>query len=363
MEPVIGGRVLVPFRREQMQGIVVHIHKSADRDNLKHVLRVLDTGPVLSAEQMQLGVWIAEYYLAPLGEVLRSMLPLQAEVRQQNVYCITELGQRIVSAPTQQTLTGTEGTVGEQAVLAYLANGAPVDATMLRKKTAAKPEVLMRLLQKRWITRVSIAEARTVRRSVRVAVLLEGVRLPKLNDNQQLLLAELAGAQGTLPLNELARLPVPRTTLGTLVRRGLVRIEEVPAASPFIGTAALLSEAHGTFTLNTAQTDTVLQIAASVHTGKFHVFLLHGVTGSGKTAVYLAAMQSVAGPGDWPDPRHGGAVAVRLWRQGGPVALVALAHRARGAVAPHPQWRCASGGRYTLSGLCPASKSGPGNCR
>ncbi len=87
-EPVVGGRVLVPFRQEQMQGVVVRVHSDAaqlTQTKIKSILRVVDAEPVLSAEQLKLATWIAEYYLSPLGEVLRSMLPLQAEIRQRTL--------------------------------------------------------------------------------------------------------------------------------------------------------------------------------------------------------------------------------------------------------------------------------------
>src|SRR6266404_2083260 len=97
--PVVGGRVLVPFRSERLPGIVVEIHDREPRAEpqgkafqIKNVLQVLDAEPVLGAELMELAHWIARYYIAPLGEVFRSMLPLTAEVRRARQYSITEAG-------------------------------------------------------------------------------------------------------------------------------------------------------------------------------------------------------------------------------------------------------------------------------
>ena len=291
-DPVVGGRVLVPFRQEQMQGVVVRLHSDADpatQAKIKSILRVVDEEAVLSAEQMKLGAWIAEYYLSPLGEVLRSMLPLQAEIRQRTLYRITELGKKTLAAAAQQMFQEQNDLQMEQAVLAYLSEGSPIAATTLRSKTGATANVLTNLFKKRWITREDQVESRSVRRVIQIAVLVEGVRLPKLNANQQLLLAELAGTQGRLAVEILSRLPVPKTTLSTLIRRGLVRIEELPADTVFA--TSFTSGASSDLQLNATQTDAALQIASSVHTGGFHAFLLHGVTGSGKTAVYLACMK------------------------------------------------------------------------
>src|ERR1051326_7690637 len=95
--PVVGGRVLVPFRTERLPGVVVALH---DRDpsvksptvKIKDILQVLDPAPLLDDKLMQLGEWIARYYIAPLGEVLRTMLPLTAEVRRARQYSITDTG-------------------------------------------------------------------------------------------------------------------------------------------------------------------------------------------------------------------------------------------------------------------------------
>ncbi|HEX4020083.1 MAG TPA: primosomal protein N' [Acidobacteriaceae bacterium] len=340
--PVLGGRVLVPFRREQLQGIAVRLYEATTQENLKTVLRAVDSEPVLSGEQLRLGEWIAEYYLAPLGEVLRSMLPLQAEIRQRTIYRITELGKHILDAPIQSSLsTEPEESSVEQAVLSYLASGSPAAATKVAGKTAAKSETLSRMLQKRWITRESVADTRSVTRTVRMAVLVEGVRLPKLNNNQQLLLAELAGAQGVLTIGELSQLPVPKTTLSTLVRRGLVRIDEVAAASPFAGSAALFATSTVPLKLNTIQADTALQIAASVQMGKYQSFLLHGVTGSGKTAVYLSAMQRALDAGKCSlllVPEIGLTPAMVAQLQAAFGDRVALLHSALSSVERVEQW-------------------------
>src|SRR5580700_7009523 len=74
--PVIGGRVLVPFRQQRMTGIVVEVHDRKPSVITKNILSVLDATPVFDEQLLQLGRWISEYYLAPIGEVFRTMLPL-----------------------------------------------------------------------------------------------------------------------------------------------------------------------------------------------------------------------------------------------------------------------------------------------
>ncbi len=303
--PVVGGRVLVPFRREQFQGVVVALHDhapladDASTAKVRPVLRVLDQEPVLSEHLLQLGRWIAEYYLAPLGEVLRTMLPLGAEMRRETAYSITCRGTAALETPQQQSLNANAAEQAEHAVLAFLAEHGQSRAAILRSKTSASAATLHQLVAKRMIERESTATARELRTTVRVAVLVPDARLPRLNENQQRLLAELASAGGRLPASEIRRLSLPESTLDTLVRRQLVRIEEVPAdglAEGFLDGFALSRDLASSSVpveamLNDAQRETMLQIAASVHARKFQPFLLHGVTGSGKTAVYIAAMR------------------------------------------------------------------------
>src|ERR1044071_3245493 len=92
VEPVIGGRVLVPFREQRLSGIVVALHDREPAVKTKSVLQELDSAPVLDENLMHLASWIAEYYLAPLGEVFRTMLPLAAEFRRTRAYRITDAG-------------------------------------------------------------------------------------------------------------------------------------------------------------------------------------------------------------------------------------------------------------------------------
>ena len=90
--PVLGGRVLVPFRQQRMSGVVVDLHDRPPSVTTKNILQVLDTAPVLDEQLLRLGRWIADYYLAPVGEVFRTMLPLSAEFKKSIAYRITTQG-------------------------------------------------------------------------------------------------------------------------------------------------------------------------------------------------------------------------------------------------------------------------------
>src|SRR5579859_1337903 len=90
--PAIGARVLVPFRNERKVGVVMAVHDNKPSVKTKTVHDVLDSEPIVSEHLMRLAQWIAHYYLAPLGEVFRSMLPLTAELKRAKLYTITDLG-------------------------------------------------------------------------------------------------------------------------------------------------------------------------------------------------------------------------------------------------------------------------------
>src|SRR2546428_11194856 len=89
-QPVVGGRVLVPFRQRRMPGIVVELHDRVPNVQAKNVISALDSSPVLDYQLLRLGKRITDYYLAPLGQVFRSMLPLAAEVKPSITYPITD---------------------------------------------------------------------------------------------------------------------------------------------------------------------------------------------------------------------------------------------------------------------------------
>src|ERR1700723_357010 len=91
--PQRGARVVAPFRNERLIGVVTAVGVPTPPDfEVRSLSAVLDQVPLLSEQLLTLAEWMAQYYLAPLGEVLRGMLPLMAEVRRTVYYRITDLG-------------------------------------------------------------------------------------------------------------------------------------------------------------------------------------------------------------------------------------------------------------------------------
>ncbi len=343
VEPCVGVRVIVPFSAQMLMGVVVRVHDDALPEGVeaKPVQTVMDQKPLLDAGQMELARWIAQYYCAPMGEVLRGMLPLAAEVKRQWMYRIAAAGRRVLyegaakGASRRSKLTAEEQN-REYAVLNYLENGEAAKVGALRSATGANRRLLEGMVRKRWLEREAVAEERDARRVVRVAVLVEqgredipqgrppakaegyqpqfsseqerpkaealgyleantGYRLPKLNEKQLAVMAELAALGGRVAVAELKERMLKRgvgeSSLATLVKRGLVAIEEEVETFALGGVRTDGKKDAHEHALNEEQMEAVGTIAAAMLKGGLRPHLLFGVTGSGKTTVYFAAMQ------------------------------------------------------------------------
>src|SRR5260370_22446722 len=88
-----GSRVVVPFRKKFLVGVVAEWAAQGPPDTkLREVQKCLDVIPALAKNLLDLGQWISSYYVAPIGEVYRAMLPPVMELRAQQIVRITELG-------------------------------------------------------------------------------------------------------------------------------------------------------------------------------------------------------------------------------------------------------------------------------
>jgi primosomal protein N' (replication factor Y) len=139
--PQRGARVIAPFRNEKLIGVVVATDQAAPADfEVRYLEAVLDDQPLLSEQLLQLGEWMAQYYLAPLGEVLRGMLPLMAEVRRTVYYRITDLGRDVLASGLESADSGTESEQFKVEPLRQAGDrlGAPPEAVAGRKRPGAQ---------------------------------------------------------------------------------------------------------------------------------------------------------------------------------------------------------------------------------
>jgi len=282
----IGCRVFVPFGPRKLTGVVLAVHDQPPDVPVKDALRLLDEQPVLECEMIALGRWAAAYYCAPLGEVLRSMTPLTGELRSSKIYELTDAGR---DAARQLMLTAEDN---DPAVrILQLLQGHPLTAAYIKQKVSSAANAL-RSLQKKGFIQVEDTQAdrdplRASADRLRVQSNDErrttnDERLPKW---ERELLAYLELHPGSHNLAEL-EIAVKNASQSarSLARKKLV---ELATESPLP-----LADPRPIRTLNPAQLTAYQEIEAALRESKFQPFLLQGVTGSGKTEVYLHAIDT-----------------------------------------------------------------------
>jgi len=228
-----GMRVVVPFRNRALVGVVLASSRGAVvRDGVREISEVLDAEPALTPAMIELGRWVAGYYLAPVGEVFRAMLPPVVEVR-----AVQELSRTAAGADYLRELEALEERTGEERA----------EAAVLQAFTGE------------------------------------------------------ADARRAAPLRRIAG---GEAAIGRLLRRGALEARVVARRRTRTPAVEFESDAPAEWApdapcraLNPEQQRALDALRADVAGGLFRVNLLHGVTGSGKTEVYLGAIEAALAAG------------------------------------------------------------------
>jgi primosomal protein N' (replication factor Y) len=286
-----GCRVLVPFGSRKMTGVVIAVHNTPPEAEARMVIRLLDEEPVLEDHLIALGQWIGAYYCAPLGEVLRIMTPLSGEVRNTKVYTLTDAGRDTA----RQLLLGDDSEEPSLKLLRLLEQR-PLSAAYLAKKVPDAARALKALQKKQFI---HVEDVQADRDPMRASAERLRVSLPpgerpaaeKLSKPERELISYLELYPGSHNLGELeGKVKNASAAARSLARKKLVTLQtEAPAMAPYPFKPPPV--------LNGSQRDAFEAIQTSVRSKTFHTFLLYGVTGSGKTEVYLRAIEATLAEG------------------------------------------------------------------
>ncbi len=298
----VGQAVWVPFGPRMVQGLVFAVSDEPAVEETREIAELIDPRPMLSPHQVELARWLSERYLSPLFDAAAPMLPPGFERR---VLTFIEP----VSSPSEAALASLNAKQREMLLL--LQRWGKVELGQLKKKLKREKVdlVIDQLLRKGLVTKTKELERVKVGPKLvpylGLAVGAERARqeIPVLDNRrayQQAKLLELIAESGLISLSEVKRLGFSTSVVRALKQKGLIAVEQLRVQRDPL--------AHRSFEKTTPPKLTPAQEAAwreireslrrlssAEHRDGTPVFLLHGVTGSGKTEIYLCALdQAIA---------------------------------------------------------------------
>ncbi len=278
-----GCRVSAPFGARKLTGVVLRVHDERPQMTAREVFKLLDEEPVLSEELLSLGKWIAAYYCAPLGEVLRSMTPLAGEVRRGKQYSLTDTGRDAA----RQMLLGAAND-DPQIEMLRLLEARPMSESYLKSKFDNARRMLQALEKKGFLNIEDVEADRDPLRAAAERLRVEMVRFPdgKFPKAERELLAFLELHPGSHNLADVGtRVKDASESARALARKQIVTlVTEHPLANQ--------GPVGPPKTLNIHQLGAFNSIDEALRTNEYKAFLLQGVTGSGKTEVYLKSIEA-----------------------------------------------------------------------
>ena len=283
-----GQRVMLPFGRanRRCEGIVLSL-ENGDEDKLKAVERCLDGEPILTQNQLKLAAFLRERYFCTFYDAVRAILPAGLWFRARAAFSLTE---------DRGWKEKTVRKEGAREILEFLEDlGAEAEESMLEGCVAdevIREEALAYLLRKKWIAASREFQRKTGDKTEKIATLASSPEeameyaagRPRSAAMQRSVL-ELLCSVGSAAVKEICYFTGAKTaTVNRLAELGYITLSQRPVLRCREIVPAKL---NGPLVLNQGQQDCFDALAEQMNQAEPGVALLHGVTGSGKTSVYI----------------------------------------------------------------------------
>ncbi len=303
--PLVGVRAVVPFGRRELTGVIVEELALPPHTPTKPVLELLDESPIFSEKLLHFTRWVSEYYFCSWGEVLKAALPPGMVPRR-------GITIRLLRAPTPEEMSALERRAPKRAALLQLLqqHTSPVSLGYLIRylHTESLSPQLQALEQQGFIAvesqpidtpRLRRAKALEINPELRT----DADRLRTVLEELQArspVQARLLSVVYTFALQHAAPMPLrdalrqsqaSSTTVRNLIRQGYIRETTVELPSSDEPGPSLAERNELELPLTREQEHAVRRITEALDANVPKVFLLRGVTGSGKTLVYMHAIQ------------------------------------------------------------------------
>ena len=276
----IGKRALVPFGKRLVTGYIVGFPSSPPSavKGIKPISDILDPVPIFDEARLKFFRWMSSYYFSPLGEVLSLIHPGSLNLKSSRLF-------RAASAPSRALKPLESG------ILEAAKKGVSLSALKKRFRDSPVLSTIERLKREGLLTEEEDLTGGGSKKTERFVRLLSGAEKPVFRNSpvQEKAYEYLSGIGGEITLSALSEaLFDARDAIKRLEDKGVVTIEERQVMrDPFSG----MAPKEAPFEPNAEQKAAIDSIKEGMNSAVYSPFLLYGVTGSGKTLVYLKALE------------------------------------------------------------------------